>query len=205
MSTVRLPWLASIALLAACTQSSAPSSVPTATGSEAVPTATVTTSEPAATAPPSSPLAEPAPEPTAVAPAPEAEGLGGPCRGAPNVPAEPAWGTKLCGPGGKVVGVFGPGDGAGPIPEGARVLAKSDDAGRATSSIAVVGDELRIVMITCGDCRRIMGWTFVGHPKDMNDAQRKAVQGFVGLDPAVAPLASTDAWSRQKMPALKTK
>lgn len=88
-------------------------------------------------------------------------------------------------------------------PAGAEVLGFDGDLAYVSSSfVAVDGTRLLIRKVSCGRCRRVMGWSFTGEPARMTNDELKELQLRLGLDAAVAPLRSVAAWRGQSMPSL---
>ena len=56
--------------------------------------------------------------------------------------------------------------------------------------VAVEGERLWVRQVTCGMCRRIMGWSFVGDLPKLGEDQLRAIQTRLGL-PASAPTLKT--------------
>lgn len=128
--------------------------------------------------PPSRPLS-PVPERFSV--------LGGPC--AP----DRAENVAICG-GGRVAAIFSPVDLAVGVPPAAAEVVHEESATPFQRSllIALEGERLWIKMVTCGSCRRVMGWAFVG------DLDRMSDEGLAGLAqrlrlPPDTPLLKTSA------------
>jgi hypothetical protein len=79
-------------------------------------------------------------------------------------------------------------------PKGAKIIhdAPRDNSGPGTElSIAFDGRLLWIRAVTCGKCRRVMGWAFVGVLDELSDAQLADVQDRAQLPKA--PLLRTPA------------
>jgi hypothetical protein len=64
-------------------------------------------------------------------------------------------------------------------------------------ALHVILDESRgliaVHQITCGMCRRIRGWSFLGAPAQLPAELLLALQAHVGL-PATSPLSTVNAW-----------
>jgi hypothetical protein len=59
--------------------------------------------------------------------------------------------------------------------------------------LGVEGERLFFRLVTCGACRRIMGWAFVGNLARMSDDQLALTQTRLGLSPKPA-LRTREAW-----------
>jgi len=59
--------------------------------------------------------------------------------------------------------------------------------------LGVEGERLWFRLVTCGACRRIMGWAFVGNLARMSDAQLAMTQTRLGLSPKPA-MRTREAW-----------
>lgn len=66
-------------------------------------------------------------------------------------------------------------------------------APRRSLALAVEGDQLWFRLVTCGACRRVMGWAFAGSLSRMTDEQLGATQTRLGL-PASPALRTREAW-----------
>lgn len=135
-----------------------------------------------------------APAASATSPLPRAFlSLGQPCR-ADATPSE------LCGADGRVAGLVAPVDHVLAIPPDVadKLFDTRSEQGGADRelTIAVEGDRLWIRAVTCGRCRRIMGWGFVGELSRLSDAQLVSVQKRVGLPDDVGALRTAGAWKR---------
>jgi hypothetical protein len=113
--------------------------------------------------------------------------LGGPC--AP----DRAENVAICG-GGRVAAIYSPVDLAEGVPPAAAEAIHEESAPPFSRSllIAIEGERLWIKMVTCGTCRRVTGWAFVG------DLERMSDEGLQGLAqrlrlPADTPLLRTSA------------
>ncbi len=71
----------------------------------------------------------------------------------------------------------------------------SDSAGRGHMRIVVLeGTRLWIEVMTCGRCRRVMGWSFVGDLELLTDGQLLRLQQEIGLPANLAAMRSPSAW-----------
>lgn len=107
-----------------------------------------------------------------------------------------AWFT-YCNDAGKLVGEWRPVDVIRP-PEDAVVIfsAEGPDTGRGSRlTLAVRGDELYILHVTCDRCRRVLGQGFVGRPALLSAEQRESVQAQLGVSEDVPNLESVAAWT----------
>ncbi len=68
------------------------------------------------------------------------------------------------------------------------------------SYVAIVDGRVWVRMITCGRCRRVMGWSFVGDLAAMTDRQLRELQRTLGIGDDVSPLRTVEAWRAQKLP-----
>lgn len=120
--------------------------------------------------------------------------LGGPCRA--ESPHE-----ELCGKDGVVAGVIVPVDHAldTPPPVAEVLLDERGGSGpRGThTTVGAVGERLWVRAITCGGCRRIMGWAFVGDLPRLDDAQLLSLQRRLRLPAELGPLRDVAAWRMQ--------
>jgi hypothetical protein len=97
---------------------------------------------------------------------------------------------------GKVVGVWRPVDTVkGPVPPAgveliAQLEAKEFAPGRSLA-LGIDGDRLYFRLVTCGACRRVLGWAFAGSLSGMSDDQLRMTQARLGLGPS--PLLRTRA------------
>lgn len=115
--------------------------------------------------------AAPAPPVRPLSPVPERfSALGGPC--AP----DRAENVAICG-GGRVAAIYAPVDLAVGAPPAAAEVVHEESAPPFNRSllIALEGERIWIRMVTCGSCRRVMGWAFVGDLDKMSD------EGLQGL------------------------
>lgn len=138
------------------------------------------------------------------------EALGSPCpAGTPRaVQGVRGFGQQLvCGPGGRVAAVFQSPyrlqlahfpsfvhQQTPPAGAGAALLRRGSGLW-----VGVVGRTVWVRKISCGACRRIMGWTAVFDPSALDDAARVALQRLVGL-PLAPPLRSAAAWRQAYRP-----
>jgi hypothetical protein len=111
--------------------------------------------------------------------------LGDPCPAKNDPPTVGMKGVvdgELCN-GGVIVGIYSLGGYERPR-KGATLLLENGRAGRVRAVHFVEIDDpvFRVHVITCGQCRRIMGWVFVGHLAKMTDAQHLDLQTRMGLD-----------------------
>ncbi len=64
-----------------------------------------------------------------------------------------------------------------------------------TTTIYLDGNYLRIRVATCANCRRLMGWSFVGELRLMTEQQVRQLQQHLGPPvSAQAPMTSLDQW-----------
>ncbi len=137
------------------------------------------------------------------------QALGGPCDPAATAdqPATLAMpGTILCSPTGTVVGVYQMADALHDPPSTSTVLSepKTAEYWSTTSYVALEHNRLLVHKVTCGECRRVMGLSFVGDVTAMTDGQRISVQTYlVGLPDTVPPLRSAEAWRAQAIPLVQ--
>lgn len=120
--------------------------------------------------------------------------LGRPCRA--EAPHE-----ELCGKDGAVAGVIVPVDHAlDTPPDSAEMLLGEREAREPRpkeTSVGAEGERLWVRAVTCGNCRRIMGWAFVGDLPRLDDAQISSIQKRLGMPPEVGPLRTVSAWRAQ--------
>lgn len=138
-------------------------------------------------------VASSAPESTAEGPVKQS-GIGGPCPAGP--PAYPFL-LRHCDANGKVTGVSMPVDVLhGVPPAGAQILRQDrqmDNPPGQEVVIAAEGNRLWIKVVTCGHCRRVIGWSFVGDLPLLRDDEIRGLQTELGL-PADPVLKTPDAW-----------
>lgn len=60
--------------------------------------------------------------------------------------------------------------------------------------VALEGERLWFRLVTCGACRRVMGWAFVGDLPNITDEQLRVIQERIGLPASVPPLRTARAW-----------
>jgi hypothetical protein len=128
---------------------------------------------------------------TAVLPEPLAI-LGAPC------PAEDAALGPFCDHAGRVSGVWAMVDTVHGVPpreadviRDEPVLQKSP--GRSLV-VALEGERLWFRLVTCGMCRRVMGYAFVGDLPRLSDEQLRAIETRLGLPPSTPPLRTAKEW-----------
>jgi hypothetical protein len=63
-------------------------------------------------------------------------------------------------------------------------------------TVAVEGERLWYRLVTCGICRRVMGWSFVGDLPLLTDEQLRTNQARLGIPPSTPPLRTADDWRR---------
>ncbi len=124
--------------------------------------------------------------------------LGGAC---PDAGPSPREATVFCDAGGRVSGVWAMVDTVRGIPPaGAEVIYRmQSDGGRPGRSLvlALEGERLWFSLVSCGMCRRILGWSFGGDLPKLSDEQLHVVQSRLGL-PVDPPLRTSAAW-RERM------
>ncbi|MBI3203481.1 MAG: hypothetical protein HYZ29_18225 [Myxococcales bacterium] len=118
--------------------------------------------------------------------------LGGPCP----KPAKSSR-TVLCNASGRVTGIWAPVDTVdGTPPAGAQVIRdepRRDFAPGRSLTVALEGERIWVRLVSCGACRRVMGWAFVGDLSLLSDEQLDSLQERVGL-PASPRLGTAAAW-----------
>ncbi|APR79017.1 Hypothetical protein A7982_04364 [Minicystis rosea] len=125
-------------------------------------------------------------------------GLGGPCP--PDAAVYPFL-NRFCDTAGRVSGVIMPVDVLeGVPPAGAEILATDSEPGHPIKREYVValdarGTRLWVRAVTCGDCRRMLGWSFVGDLARLEPGDLQTVQGRLGL-PRDPVLKTADAWRK---------
>lgn len=149
---------------------------------------------PTASVPPV-PASAPSPKPSAKpAPSPLPErfgGLGGPC------PEKNDHELTFCHDG-RVTGIWAMVDTVhGVPPAGAEIIREEprrEFAPGRSLTVALEGDRLWIKLISCGACRRVMGWSFVGDLSKLSDKQLSVAQARIGLPETLPPLRTPKAW-----------
>lgn len=132
--------------------------------------------------------AEPTASPAAPLPGSLAE-LGRPC-------PEPLPESLRCGTTGRVSGVYADAYAYLALPPGAESLYErhSSDDQRSAVLVSFDGPTVWLQLLQCGGCRKLVGWSFVGYPADLTDAQLQEVATRAGL-PAGPPLRSRVEWA----------
>jgi hypothetical protein len=122
--------------------------------------------------------------------------LGGAC---PDAGPSPREATVFCDGSGRVTGVWAMVDTIQGIPpDGAEVISRmqGDGGSRGRSLVlALEGERLWFSLVTCGICRRILGWSFGGDLPKLTDEQLHVVQSRLGLA-ADPPLRTAAAWRK---------
>lgn len=144
----------------------------------------------------------PADEPSSVADASTSAGhaalpepfksLGQPCPGAGAKP-EP-----LCDKAGRVAGVWALVDTVDGVPPPQAEVIRDEplspgQPGRSLV-VAVEGERLWFRQVTCGMCRRIMGWSFVGDLPKLGEDQIRAIQTRLALPTNAPTLRTANDW-----------
>ncbi len=155
--------------------------------------------EPAASSPAAAPTASEPPPQTPPAPAERSElpeafaALGQPCGEASGPEAE-----ILCDTRGVVAGVWVPVDAVQDVPparaEIIRLEPREEGAPGRELSVGVEDERLWVSYVTCGTCRRIMGWAFVGDLRRLSEVQLRAAQKRLGLPDSAPTLKTAAAW-----------
>ncbi|MBK7579938.1 MAG: hypothetical protein IPI67_06995 [Myxococcales bacterium] len=106
--------------------------------------------------------------------------------------------VELCDASGQVVGISAMVDTVdGVPPAGAEVIRvepeREMNPGRSLV-VALEQDRLWFRLVSCGACRRIMGWSFVGELARLSDAQLRDIQQRLGLPLNVPALRTSQAW-----------
>jgi hypothetical protein len=117
-------------------------------------------------------------------------------RGRPGVRALGEVRNVVC-VGDDVVGVFAPVDhDIGPR-SGVEILSRATGSGTRDASLRVVidGDLIAVHQVTCGACRRVMGWSLLAEPANLPADLLSALQEHTGL-PRSPLLRTTAAWQR---------
>lgn len=99
---------------------------------------------------------------------------------------------------GRIVGFYVPVDtlvSVAPPLDGAReIVARSSGSRGASVGVRVLGTVIEARVVTCGTCRRVMGWGFIGDLRRMADDDLRVIAcrltGRVGAD-----LRTADGWA----------
>ncbi|MBI5547152.1 MAG: hypothetical protein HY901_25000 [Deltaproteobacteria bacterium] len=138
-------------------------------------------------------------------------GLGQPCPGGADSGLDRTYLAVFCDESGRISGVVMPVDVLhGVPPPRAEVLHEHPDPRDVPGqslTVAVEGERLWIRRVTCGRCRRVMGWSMVGDLPRMRAEDLVQVQARLGL-PAEPVLRDARAWreasrtlTRERLPA----
>jgi hypothetical protein len=137
------------------------------------------------------------PNDPAVTAAPEAEGqppARAPTSQLPDCPAD-ADADTYCTEDGKLAGRWVPVDTLRP-PQSAQPIFEAKPTGiekQPSLTILLEGETLYVEKVTCGSCRRVIGWGFSGELDALSDDQLRAIQTKLGLDREPL-LDSPEAW-----------
>jgi hypothetical protein len=102
-----------------------------------------------------------------------------------------------------VTGIYQPADFMPAPPETAVVLSSPKEVVfTSTAYVALDGETIWIRRVTCGKCRRISGWSFIGNLPELDSKQLLTLQTAIGLDSTVPALRSAAEWQKQPMPSL---
>lgn len=129
--------------------------------------------------------------------------LGQPCdpakpEGPPMIP-----GSITCSREGRVSGVYQAVDFLPAPPVDAVILSEPKEIVFAsTAYVALDGETIWIRRVTCGGCRRIVGWSFIGNVSELSLRQLLTLQSDIGLEATVPALESAAEWQKQPMPSL---
>lgn len=184
------------ACLAACSPSPSGSAVPASTGAQgAAPTSSASVPTGAV---PSASNALDSTDPVVKS------GMGQPCPdGAPQYPFL----ARYCDTAGRVSGVMMPVDLLhGVPPAGTEVLrhdARTPEPPGQEVLVAAEGERLWVRAVSCGACRRVMGWSFVGDLPRLRDTEIQSLQERLGL-PRDPVLKTAAAW-KKTLASLKPK
>jgi hypothetical protein len=129
---------------------------------------------------------------------PEAEGEPPARAGTPQLPDCPADADAdtYCTEDGKLAGRWVPVDTLRP-PESAQTVfeaAPADIEKQPSLTILLDGETLYIKKVTCGNCRRVIGWGFSGDLTALSDEQLRKLQTKLGFGREPQLLDSAEAW-----------
>jgi hypothetical protein len=108
--------------------------------------------------------------------------------------------SEICDTSGRVVGIFAMVDTVRDAPPQDAEVIREEPRREMTPGrslvVSIQGDHLWFRLVSCGACRRIMGWVFAGRLSKLSDAQLRDVQKRIGLPDDVPPLHTPDAWRK---------
>ncbi len=103
-----------------------------------------------------------------------------------------------CGEAGVIVGVYAPVDKVRgvPPPEASTVREepRMELAPGASLTIAAEGERLWVHRVTCGGCKQVMGWAFVGDLPGMKDDQLRDLQKRLEIGEDAPLLSTVEDW-----------